>query len=150
MGLLQAGTGIGMLLANLAMATVGDRFSKPKIILINALLAGIALLGFALSKSLLFSILFATLTMGFLNAYDLTLGALLQLIAPPEMRGRAVSLHSLAISFTSLGGFIMGGIGNIVGVPTTLAVAAVAILFHSIMRRESILKITDNQQRGSE
>ena len=146
MGLMQAGTGIGMVFANLTMATFGDRFNKPKVILVNALFAGIALLGFALSKSLLTSIFFATLTMGFLNAYDLTIGALLQLIAPPEMRGRAISLHSLAISFTSLGGFIMGGIGSIVGVPATLTVAAVAILFHSIIRRRSILRIRENRQ----
>jgi MFS family permease len=144
MGLLQAGVGTGMVLANLSMSIIGDRSNKSKIILVNALLAGIALFGFAVSESLWISIFFATLTMGFLSAYDLTLGALLQLTASAEMRGRAISIHSLAISFTALGGFLMGGIGSIVGVPTTLATAAVTIMLNSIIRRRSILKIREN------
>ena len=85
--------------------------------------------------------------MAFLNAYDLTLGALLQLVAPPHLRGRAVSLHSLAISFTGLGGFVMGAVGSIVGVPIVLAAGGTGILANSILRRSSLMKIRESSAR---
>jgi len=88
--------------------------------------------------------------MAFLNAYDLTLGVLIQLVAPPSMRGRAVSLHSLAISFTAVGGFVMGGVGSIVGVPVMVAAGGTGIVFNALVRRRAILKIREyNQQDES-
>ncbi|MEE8519060.1 MAG: MFS transporter, partial [Dehalococcoidia bacterium] len=128
LGFLQAGVGVGMLTASLVMARRGDAQHKPRVVFLAALGAGVALAGFSLSRSLPLSVLLAGATMGFLNAYDLTLGALLQLVSPPALRGRAVSLHSLAISFTALGGFIMGVAGGVVGVPVVLTVSGSAIV----------------------
>ena len=82
--------------------------------------------------------------MAFLNAYDLTLGALLQLMAPSHLRGRVVSLHSLAISFTAFGGFIMGTVGSIVGVPIMLAASGTGIVANSILRRSALMKIHES------
>ncbi len=45
----------------------------------------------------------------------------MQLMARPHLQGRAVSLHSLAISFASLGGFTMGMGASLVGVPAVVA-----------------------------
>ena len=144
MGFLQAGVGGGMLLANLVMATIGDSHNKPQIIFISALAAGIALIGFAVSRSLPLSMVMAGAVMAFLNAYDLTLGALLQLAAPPHFRGRAVSLHSLAISFTALGGFIIGAVGSVVGVPAMLAAGGVGIVVNSVSRRPTLMRVREH------
>ena len=144
MGALQAGVGAGTFIATLIMAIRGDSENKPRIIFLNALVAGAALIGFALSRSLILSILLATAAMAFLNAYDLTLGALMQLVAPPHLRGRAVSLHSLAISFTSLGGFGMGVAASFVGVPAVLAAGGVGVVINSLLRRPALMQI---QQR---
>ena len=84
--------------------------------------------------------------MAFLNAYDLTLGVLIQLVAPPNMRGRAVSLHSLAISFTAVGGFVMGGIGSIVGVPVMIAAGGIGIIINAMFRRRAILTVHEYSQ----
>ena len=147
MGVLQGGVGAGTLVATLVMARIGDSRNKPRIVFFNALGAGLALIAFALSRSLLLSTLLGGALMAFLNAYDLTLGALLQLVAPPHLRGRAVSLHSLAISFTGLGGFVMGAVGSIVGVPIVLAAAGTGILANSILRRSSLMKIRESSAR---
>jgi MFS family permease len=143
LGFLQAGVGAGMFVATLVMAARGDSENKPRIILLNALLAGAALIGFALSRSLLLSILFATAVMAFLNAYDLTLGALMQLAAPTHFRGRAASMHSLAISFTAVGGFIMGAAGGVVGVPVVLAAGGAGIIINSLLRRPALMLIRE-------
>ena len=139
-----------MFVATLFMAMKGDSLNKPNIVFLNALGAGIALTAFALSRSLPLSIFLAGAAMAFLNAYDLTLGVLIQLVAPPKMRGRAVSLHSLAISFTAVGGFVMGGIGSIIGVPVMIAAGGTGIVFNALIRRRAILAIREyNQQDES-
>ena len=85
--------------------------------------------------------------MAFLNVYDLTLGVLIQLVAPPNMRGRAVSQHTLANSFTADGGFVMGGIGIIVGVPVMIATGGIGIVINAIFRRRAILTVHEYNQR---
>ena len=143
MGFLQAGVGVGLLLATLVMAARGDVEEKTRVIFLGAIGAGLALIGFALSRSLPLSVLFAAAVMAFLNAYDLTLGALMQLVSPPHLRGRAVSLHSLAISFTALGGFAMGVAGGIVGVPTVLAAGGAGIVANSLLRRSALKRVME-------
>ena len=144
MGFLHAGAGGGMLLATLVMAAWGDAGNKPRIIFLNALGAGLALIGFAVSRSLLFSIILATAVMALLSVYDLTLGALMQLVAPPHIRGRAVSLHSMAISFTALGGFVMGAVGSVVGVPVMIAAGGAGIVLNSLIRRPALLRVREH------
>ena len=144
MGFLQAGTGVGMFSATLVMAARGDAGNKPRVIFLAAIGAGLALIGFALSRSLPLSVLLAAAVMAFLHAYDLTLGALMQLVSPPNLRGRAVSLHSLAISFTALGGFVMGVAGGIVGVPTVLAAGGAGIVANSLLRRGALKRVREH------
>ncbi len=146
MGFLQAGIGTGMFIGTLFMATKGDSLNKPRIVFLNALGAGITLIAFAFSRSLPLSVFLAGAVMAFLNAYDLTLGVLIQLVSPPNMRGRAVSLHSLAISFTAVGGFIMGGLGSIVGVPIMIATGGTGIILNTLFRRRAILTIHEYNQ----
>ena len=71
---------------------------------------------------------------------------LIQLVAPPNMRGRAVSLHSLAISFTAVGGFVMGGVGSIVGVPLMVAAGGTGIVVNALLRRKAIMGIREYDQ----
>ena len=148
LGMLQAGVGAGQLIATLVMAAKGDSLNKPRIILLNAIGAGVALIAFSQSPSLPLSILLAGVVMGLLNAYDLTLGVLLQLVAPPTMRGRAISLHSLSISFTSFGGFVMGVAGSVVGVPLILAIGGSGIVVNALLRRPAIMRIQEYGQQA--
>jgi len=145
MGFLQAGVGTGMLVASLLMAARGDVEHKARVIFWAALGAGVALAGFAASRSLPLSVFLAAAAMAFLNAYDMTLGALMQLVSPPHLRGRAVSLHSLAISFTALGGFVMGAVGGIIGVPVVLAAGGAGIVANSLWRRAALMRIREHR-----
>jgi hypothetical protein len=88
--------------------------------------------------------------MAFLNAYDLTLGVLIQLVAPANMRGRAVSLHSLAISFTAVGGAVMGVVGEKVGVPLMVASGGIGIVINALLRRNAIMSIHEYDQQDEE
>jgi hypothetical protein len=93
--------------------------------------------------------LFALLTTGFLTAYDITLVSLLQIVSPAAMRGRIVSLYSMAIAFTSLGGFLSGAIGSMIGVPVMLALGSLAIVGNLMVHRPRLLRIREPAAEGS-
>ena len=150
MGYLQAGIGTGLFVATIIMAAKGDSKNKSRIVFWNALGAGIALTAFAFSRSLPLSIFLAGAVMAFLNAYDLTLGVLIQLVAPANMRGRAVSLHSLAISFTAVGGAVMGVVGEKVGVPLMVASGGIGIVINALLRRNAIMSIHEFDQQDEQ
>jgi len=111
--------------------------------------AGGFLLAFSISRSLPLSMLCALLTTGFLTAYDITIGSLLQIVSPAQMRGRIISLHSLAIAFTSLGGFAAGAIGSLIGVPVMLALGSAAIVSNLMFHRPRLLRIRERGGDGS-
>ena len=133
-----------MLGATLLMAAWGDSVPKAKIIIVCAAGAGVALIAFAVSRSLPISVILAGAVMGFLNAYDLALGAMMQLVSPAHLRGRSISLHSLAISFTALGGFVIGALGGIVGVPLVMAVSGGGIIANAALRRRAVLGLLEH------
>lgn len=142
-GMLTAASGIGSGIAVFAVAGLGNFDRKPNLILAAAAGSGIGLIGFSLSPTLPVAMAFAFLTTGCLMAYDITLGALLQLVSPPELRGRMVSLHSLAIAFMSLGGFVTGAIGSLIGVPAMMTIGGTAILANLGAQRSRLLRIRE-------
>lgn len=143
LGFISAATGVGSTVAVLAVAALGDLRHKPRLILGTAAAAGVFLVGFSFSRSLPLAMLFAMLTTACLMAYDITIGALLQLVAPPAMRGRIVSLHSLAIAFMSLGGFLTGALGSVIGVNVMMMFGGGAILTNLLAQRGRLMRIRE-------
>jgi MFS family permease len=143
LGLISASTGVGAGLAILGVAALGNVRNKPRLVFWCALGAGLSLLGFSLSRSLPLSMLCALLTTGLLMAYDLALISLLQIISPPHMRGRIVSLYGLAIGFMALGGFGLGAIGSLIGVPTVLGLSSLAIAGNLLLHRSRLVQIQE-------
>jgi MFS family permease len=146
LGVLQAATGIGVGVSVLAVAFLGNFRNKPLLIFVTALGGGLSLIAFSLSTVMPAAMLFAMLTSGCLMAYDITIGALLQLVSPVHMRGRVVSLHSLAIAFMSLGGFATGAIGAAIGVPVMMTIGGSTIVGNILWRRRRLLRIRELQR----
>ena len=143
LGFLSAATGTGSFIALLTMAFVGHAWRKPPIIVAGAVAAGVSLIGFSLSRSLPLSMVLAMTTMGFLMAYDLTLATLLQLRAPLNMRGRIMSVYSMSVALTSVGGFMMGAIGSVVGVPVAITFGGSVVVVNAVLRRRQVLRIRE-------
>ena len=147
MGFLSAATGVGGFIALLAVAAKAGTWRKPPVILIGAAAGGIALIGFSLSRSFPLSIALATLTMGCFMAYDLTLATLLQLLAPAQMRGRIISIYSMSVALTSVGGFVVGAIGSVIGVPVALTIGGSVVVGQAVLRRRQVLRIREPSER---
>jgi hypothetical protein len=91
----------------------------------------------------------ALLTTGLLMAYDVALSSLLQIVSPPKMRGRVVSLYGLAIGFMAFGGFALGAIGSAIGVPVMLGINSAAILGNLLLHRRRLLQIRERRGDGN-
>jgi MFS family permease len=122
-GFLSTCLGCGSVAA--AIATAYTRQITMRRLLLGSaafslLLAIVALSPFyALSAVLLVALGFAGVT------FATTANTLLQLTAPDELRGRVMSLYVLLfIGSTPIGGFLIGTLSNIFGVPATLLTCA--------------------------
>jgi hypothetical protein len=146
LGLISAASGVGSGLAILGVAALGNVGNKPRLLFWCALGAGLSLLAFSLSRQLPLSMLCALMTTGLLMAYDLALSSLLQIVSPAPMRGRIVSLYGLAIGFMAFGGFALGAIGSVIGVPTMLGISSVAIVSNLLLHRRRLLQVREHHR----
>ena len=84
------------------------------------------MVAFALSSSLFLSCgisFFLGITAAF---WQNMLGAMVQAVAAPEMRGRAISIFTMGFQLASLG-WLIGGVGSsLIGVHLTVVIAGVA------------------------
>ena len=127
-GLLMTAAGLGALLANIALATLGN-YQKKNLLLIGALLLfEVALFAFAWSQ--LFWVSWAILLfVGMGSIGYISLGTtVLQLSVPQELQGRVMSLWYVSAGFMFIGSLPMALAADYVSWPVALAGGA-AICF---------------------
>ena len=97
--------------------------SKGLLVLAATMIYGILLILFGLSTSLFFGALIITL-LGATDAIGMTVRqAIVQLTSPDHLRGRAVSLHSVAaMTANNIGHFEIGITSELIGTRNTLMV----------------------------
>jgi MFS family permease len=123
-GFLMTATGIGSLVAALAIAFSGR--SRPVVIPLGALVLGLALAASAVVQSFAPAMV-AMLFVG-LGAIGMTATAntTIQLAVPDELRGRVISVYTTVfVGSSPLGALLTGWIASTFGVDLSLAVAGV-------------------------
>jgi len=128
-GYLLGVVGIGATCGALVVAAVGAGDRPGQRIVTLGVVAGAALLAFAFSRSLALAVvvLFAVglAIIGFLS----TANATIQNLVPDALRGRVMSLYSLAlIGAAPLNSLLAGLLGNVLGAPGAIAVSGGLIL----------------------
>jgi MFS family permease len=123
--MLLAADAAGALTAGVALETFGLLKPAPRTALVLALTWSLALGSFALVPSypLALVLLFAA---GFLElSFNSMTQTLVQLHAPPEMRGRMIGVFSMAASgMRMFSGFSVGLLGHFLGIHWSLAISA--------------------------
>jgi predicted MFS family arabinose efflux permease len=126
---LLAVSGAGAVTGSLVVASLGNIANKGRVALTMLICLGVAMAGFALSKSLVFSYILLFLAGVALIAVFTMIQSLVQLITGNEMRGRVMSVYNVAFR----GGMPMGNLatGFLVPIFTAPVVLAVngALLF---------------------
>lgn len=123
----------GALLGALTMVALGRFQWKGRMLTLGVFIFPVALIAFALMTWLPLSLLtLLVVGWGFLIIANLT-GALVQTLAPDELRGRVTGVYSL-VGFGSLplGALIAGAMAQWVGAPLTVILGAVILLLFAI------------------
>lgn len=127
LGLIFATTGTGAFLGALIVAYRGGTSSAGKGLLVsNLLFAGSAGLYAIAGNTAVAAIL--AFFLGLFNAYHIALGiATIQTNVPDKLRGRVTGAYELAWASFPLGGLIVGGLAEVVGLRGAIAIAAGAV-----------------------
>jgi MFS family permease len=126
-GLLSAAMGVGALCA--ALGTAYARRITIRRLLVSGAAFSIFLGALALSTSFWPSMILLTLTGVAAITCATAANSLLQLNTPEQLRGRVLSINILLTQgSTPIGGFFLGGLGQVAGVGTALVVCAALCL----------------------
>jgi MFS family permease len=143
LGFLTASVSVGGLLGGLLVTRLSGRFGQRPLLLAASLLFWLHLLGFALSRNLILSSMLLA-GLGFYLVITLaTVNSILQLGTPPDVRGRVMSILSLASKgLAPVGSLVAGSLAAYASAPIAVAAMSVAgaaaatVLWRS-SRRES-------------
>ncbi|HXV82974.1 MAG TPA: MFS transporter [Candidatus Binatia bacterium] len=142
-GFLQSAGGLGALCGVLAVAYFSHSRGKGRQAIGGAIVFGILLIVFALSKSYPLSLALAC-ALGIASQFYITMiNAVLQVNLPDQFRGRVMGIYGLTWELMPVGGLIAGAIAEYAGAPaavvvggTLVAVMAFGVaLFSPNMRR---------------
>jgi MFS family permease len=133
-GLLMGATGVGSLIGALMVGRFGRTRRNGLALLVLTVIFAAALVVFALSRWFVPS-LALLLVIGATQTLFMAIGnTLLQLNVPEQMRGRVMSVYSLIpMGLMPLGSMLMGSIGEVTGVPITVAGGAIIALAFAIL-----------------
>jgi MFS family permease len=130
LGMLMGASGAGAVASTLSLAMVRDFRHRGLMVLLGALLFGIALILFSLSRRFLPSLLLLGVGEGMGAMYQTTNNVLLQTMVPDALRGRITGMYILVWGLLPFGSLWMGTIADLVGAPLAIGFGgAVCALF---------------------
>jgi MFS family permease len=143
--LLMTSVGVGGLAGALALATVGRRVRRGRMLEVGAYAYSTFLIAFALSRWVWLSaalLLVIGFSMIVTNALS---NALLQSLAPDELRGRVMAAYAwVFVGLGPVGSFLAGAVARAVGAPAAIALGAAVTLLYAAWafeRRTEIRKL---------
>jgi MFS family permease len=121
-GFLQSAGGLGALCGVLAVAIFSQSRSKGQQAIGGAIVFGVLLIIFALSRSYPLSLILAYALGIASQFYITTINTILQVNLPDQLRGRVMSIYGLAWELMPVGGLIAGAIAEYGGAPIAVLV----------------------------
>lgn len=142
LGFLTGALGAGALIGALVLAAQTTIKKIPYIILFSATMFSIGLLSFTNSTNLFLSLFTLTITGFGMIVILASCNTLLQTAVDENMRGRIVSLYSVAfMGFTPIGSLLAGAVTEVIGLQFTLSIAAALCLVSAFWYYKHLSKI---------
>ena len=136
LGFLSAATGTGALLGTVFTASLGNFRHKGWLLLGGAVLFGVFLILFAVTRSIFTSL---PLAMGIIflagastSTYMITVMSTLQTLVPDELRGRVMGIYGMTWSLLPLGAMQAGLIAQYTSASFAVAVGGAAVILFAV------------------
>ena len=135
LGYLAAAAGAGALLGGLRLASLKSHRRRGPVLFGSALTFFAAILLFCVSRQPVVSALLLAVVGGAMVGSVATALSLIQTLVPAEIRGRVLSMHTMAyLGLTPLGSLMVGALAEKWGTPAALAASSgLALVLTSIM-----------------
>lgn len=134
LGMLMGAAGLGAVAGALYLAARRTSRYAGRIVATAVALLGAAVIGFGVSRSFVLSLILLIFVGAALLIQLATSNTLLQLTAPPELRGRIVSLYMLAfIGMAPIGSLLSGIAARTWGAPATVIAGGVVCVLAAIL-----------------
>ncbi len=128
LGVLMAASGAGALCGSIATAFIGNSRHRGSLAITCAVLGGISLFGFALTRDILAGALVLVALGASIMLFMGMTNTLLQTYTALEMRGRVMALYTMVfLGFMPLGSWLLGSVATLTSLPSTLAVAGLIV-----------------------
>jgi MFS family permease len=125
LGYLVAAAGLGALAGGICLAALGSHRHRGPVVLGAALSFFATLLMFCFSRQPAVSALLLAVVGGTMVNAVATVNSLIQTLVPDAIRGRVLSMHTMAFfGFTPLGSLLVGTLAERFGPPAALAVSS--------------------------
>lgn len=133
LGFLMAASGIGAFFGAVYLSTRKSIVGIGKIIAYSPAVLGIAIVGFAVSRVMWFSLLMMLLSgVGFILQFASS-NTFIQTIVEDDKRARVLSIYTMAFfGVIPFGNLFAGGLANYIGAPNTLIISGVICVLGSI------------------
>ena len=131
-GYLVAAGSTGAVLSATILSAVGDISRKGIALAVGYIGFGAFLIMFALSESLLLSLVLIAAAWASVAMYETMLSTLLQTSVPDEMRGRVLSFQTLTWGISGLSGFQTGAIAALVGAPVAIGIGGAIVVLNGL------------------
>jgi MFS family permease len=142
LGMLMMATGLGAVVGTMALASRRTVVGLGRWIGLAAIVFGVALIVFALSRNFWFSLALLPFTGGgFIVALAAT-NTVVQSVVPESLRGRVMALYTMAFLGTApIGSLLAGVVAERVGAPVTIAIGGAACLAAGIWFYSSLPRL---------
>ena len=129
LGFLMTATGVGALSGALWLTTRKSVVGLGRVILVNTLVFGAGLIGFALSHWLWVSLVFMTITGFGMMVLAASTNTVIQTIVDEEKRGRVMSFYTMAfLGSAPFGSLLAGWLSTRIGAPNTVLASGLLCL----------------------
>ncbi len=121
-GLLLATIGIGAITGALIVASLGRRQGSGKVLIVLASGFGLSLVFFSHSPVLWMAMVFVFLNGLFQTSYRTQEQTILQVVTPPQLRGRVLGVYMLDKGLVPFGSVFAGILASLLGAPLAVAI----------------------------
>jgi MFS family permease len=140
-GFLQTSGGAGSVLGALTVAYLSRSGKKGWQMIMGAFAFGMLLIGFGFSTSYPLSLGLLFLIGWANDLYLTTIGSVLQLHLPDQLRGRVMAIYGLTWSLMPLGGMIAGAVAEFAGAPVAVAICGFLVMAMALAMAKAVPRL---------